>query len=512
MRFAVLDLGSTSFQLLVSDVEDDGALTHVLRDRVILNLGAEVAATGSVPEDQLDRALFVVRRFRDVAERSGAERVIPVATAAFRDAANRPELARAIALAAGTPVRVLAGDEEARCTVAGIRASVALDDGQWVGLDLGGGSLEIAVVRGDRVTWTDTYPLGAARLSRTLVSHDPVSRAERHEIRDLVHELLTGAVEASGAPKHPVTVLAGGTAGAVARLLAARRWPSPPASLNQFEVGIDDLVEVSRTLCALPLSDRLRLPGFDERRADILPAGAVVLATALQVFDVDRAVHAEWGLREGVILREIRAQPPASPEEMREASIQRLVRRWGTAESHPKWVLRHALRLFDETSALHELGPHERQLLSYASQLHDIGARISPDKHHKHGAYLVEHAGLRGFTPSEVAMVASMIRFHRGAGPRTTYPPYAGLTAEERESVRILTGILRLAHGLGRGGEGDVVEIGTRARRKELLISVAGLSNPDGAVAEAEERADVLASALGLRVRFEVVPVGTLTP
>src|SRR6185312_10289848 len=85
IRCAVLDLGSTSFQLLVTDAEADGTLTHVLRDRVILNLGADVAATGRVPEDMLDRALEIVSRFRDVAERSGAQRLLPVATAAFRD-------------------------------------------------------------------------------------------------------------------------------------------------------------------------------------------------------------------------------------------------------------------------------------------------------------------------------------------------------------------------------------------------------------------------------------------
>ena len=83
MRCAVLDLGSTSFQLLVTDADSDGTLTHVLRDRVILNLGAEVASTGRVPDDLLDRALEIVARFRDVAERSGADRMWPVATAAW---------------------------------------------------------------------------------------------------------------------------------------------------------------------------------------------------------------------------------------------------------------------------------------------------------------------------------------------------------------------------------------------------------------------------------------------
>ena len=108
-------------------------------------------------------------------------------------------------------------------------------------------------------------------------------------------------------------------------------------------------------------------------------------------------------------------------------------------------------------------------------------------------------------------MVASMIRFHRGNGPKPSYPPYAGLTDEERLACRVLTGILRIAHGLGRGGESDVEESGIDVRRKELVLTVAGASNTEGAVAEAEERADVLARALGTKIRFEIVPLGTLS-
>src|SRR5512132_3531177 len=120
VRVAVFDLGSTSFQLLVGDVESDGGLTPVLRDRVVLNLGADVAATGRVQPEAVERAANVVRRFRNLASRVDAGAVIPVATAAFREAANRPELAFVIEEAIGTPLRILSGNLEVGATVAGI--------------------------------------------------------------------------------------------------------------------------------------------------------------------------------------------------------------------------------------------------------------------------------------------------------------------------------------------------------------------------------------------------------
>jgi len=510
MRLAVFDLGSTSFQLLVSEADTDGGLTPILRDRVMLNLGAEVAATGEVAPALLDRAIMVVRRFRDLAERAAAGQVIPVATAAFREAANRPELVRALEAAIGEQVRILSGDREARATVAGVRASVALPDEPWVALDLGGGSLEVAVVESGSVRWTDTFPLGAARVARMMVAGDPMTRGERREIRRAVRDLLEPALADADVPRAPLCVAAGGTAGALARLLAAERWPSPPSSLNQFELRIDDLNDLARALGAADLETRLQMPAIDERRVDLLPSGAVVLAAALQVLGAGSAVHSEWGLREGVILQELGFEAPASPAELRRRSVARLATQWGVGGPHIEWVRKHALWLFQHTRELHGLSDVERELLEQTSTIHDIGTRISPDKHHRHGAYLVEHGGLRGFTPVEVATMASMVRFHRGNGPKPSYPPYAGLTEDERLVCRVLTGILRIAHGLGRGGESDVVESRVEVRRKELVISVAGASNPEGAVAEAEERADVLAKALGTKIRFEIVPLGSL--
>ena len=210
--------------------------------------------------------------------------------------------------------------------------------------------------------------------------------------------------------------------------------------MNQFEVPVDALSELSRTLCSSSLEERLTLPGIDERRADLLPAGSVVLATALEQFGAASAVHSEWGLREGVVLREIGAPIPGSPGVLRRSAVDHLAHAWRTDDGHSAAVRRHADRLFDETRELHDLGEVERELLGSAARIHDVGTRISPDKHHKHGAYVVEHAGLRGFSPDEVAMMACIVRFQRGSSPGAGYPPYAALTASEREACRVAHG------------------------------------------------------------------------
>jgi exopolyphosphatase/guanosine-5'-triphosphate,3'-diphosphate pyrophosphatase len=334
-----------------------------------------------------------------------------------------------------------------------------------------------------------------------MVAGDPMTRRERKELRSLVADLLAPAVSASGASPTAPYVVAGGTAGAVVRLLAARRWPDPPDSLNQFAVSTEALRDISRVLSASDRDERLALPGIDERRIDLLPPGSVVLAAALEVFGASTAVHSEWGLREGVVLRALDAPIALESHALRRDAVDRLAGRWRADDRHAQTVRQHAERLFDQTGDLHGLGPIERELLGSAARLHDIGARISVDKHHKHGAYIVEHAGLRGFSPDEIAMMASVVRFQRGSSPRATYPPFAGLLPGERDACRTMVGLFRVAHALARGGAADVTDIDVDIDPTGLLLRVRG-QRPAGAIADAEEQSALLARAFGAAVRI----------
>jgi exopolyphosphatase / guanosine-5'-triphosphate,3'-diphosphate pyrophosphatase len=509
MRYAVLDLGSTSFQLLVTEAGTDGGLTHVLRDRVILNLGATLAAEGHIPQDQMSTAARVVRRFRDIAERSDAQRVLPIATSALRDAANRPEVSSALAEAAGAPIRFIDGVEEGRLVFLGILASVALGEGATLAFDLGGGSLEVVI--GDRsgLRWAESFPLGAARLNRALAKHDPITRSERREIRALVEKLLKPVAEIVAGFDPVRCIAAGGTAGALGRLLAAPRWNPVPSSLNQYAMPLEDLRDLSRTLCAASLEERLGIRAMDVRRADLLHVGSVVLAAAASMFGIDEILHSEWGLREGVVIDELGIDPPGSPEALRASSIARLGSAWGLDAAHVGTVRRLALSLFDETRELHGLGDTDRELLAHGATLHDIGVRVSPDHHHKHGAYLVEHAGLRGFSPEEVATIASLVRFHRGSGPKASYTPFEGLDADRRRSSAVLAGLLRIAHALRRGAGEESEVVHAVVRKGRVRITVGGTSDLRAALDEAQERSDVLSRALDSQVELVASPEET---
>ena len=510
-RFAVLDLGSTTFQLLVAEADQDGSLTPVLRERVVLNLGRVLAEETRIPDDVAGRAAETARRLRDLAVRTGADRLVPIATSALRDSPDRDELEELFEGVIGAPVRFIDGREEARLTFAGVAASVALGRGTTLLLDLGGGSLEVALADPEGLRWGRSLPVGAGRLTGLLISHEPPTREERRAVRAAVEDAVAPLVPKVEAADPARCIASGGTAGALARVLAAERWGAPPASLNQFELSVAELRDLTRDLASLPLDERLRVPGVDERRAELLPAGGWILTAAAAAFGVKTLVHSEWGLREGAVLDALGlAQgPPPSPEELRRRSVDRLVRAWGEDPVHVEMVARIAGRLFDDTEPAHGLGPAERELLVHAARLHEIGVRVSPARLHKHGAYLIENAGLRGFDPDRVSVLASLVRFSRGKDPRPVYQPFAELEPDEQEAVVVMSGLLRIAHAIARGPEGERLDAAAEVGDREIRIRLSGSANPEAAVAEARQASRLLERALERKVRFDIVLAAT---
>ncbi len=137
VRVAVLDLGSSSFHLMVVDAARDRLLTPVLRRRSFLHLGTEVASTGGIPVERAALAVRTVRRFRAAADEAGADLIVAVATAALRDASNGSEVLTRMERALGVPIRLLSGEDEARLCFMGQRAGVWVGFEPVLGLDLG---------------------------------------------------------------------------------------------------------------------------------------------------------------------------------------------------------------------------------------------------------------------------------------------------------------------------------------------------------------------------------------
>ena len=461
-RTAVIDLGSNSFRLVVFTAAH-GWWKRTDEIFLAVRVGAGLDATGELGEAPMQRALEAVEVFAHflTATQIGAQDVAAVATSAIRDASNQAAFLERVQLDTGLQVRVLSRDEEAHYGYLAAVNSTTLADG--VVLDLGGGSMQLVEVNSRHPGRLGSWPLGAVRMTEHfLPDGDEASKKERKALRAHVEQAL--ADDAAWLPRAGRRLV--GIGGTMRNLAAAVQAEEdlPSLGVQGFEirrVALDDLI---KRLAHLPASERSSIKGIKYARADLILAGAIVVQAVLEFGGFDAIEVTEAGLREGVFFGSHLDGDPPLFDDVRRASVLNLAARYHVDHAHTEHVCRLALGLFDELAAagLHDGDRWERELLWCACVLHDIGMSVDYDDHHKHSRYLILNAGLPGFTPREVALIAQAARYHRKG-----MPDFGELEplALDGDSARLdrMSILLRLAEDLERSRDQSVREAHVRS-------------------------------------------------
>jgi exopolyphosphatase / guanosine-5'-triphosphate,3'-diphosphate pyrophosphatase len=495
VRIAALDLGSNSFHLLVVEARADGTFDVLAREKVMLRLGDAVARRGLLGADLVARAVEAVRRLAVLARSAGAAEIIAVGTAALRDATDTAELIERAQAGCGIRVDVIDGLREAELVFRAVQASVLIDPGPALALDLGGGSLELMV--GDRaaLVWATSVPLGVGWLTE-LAGDGPVKRVESH-VRSTIEEMLAPHWSEIDALAPQMLIGSSGTLRALAR--TAARIPDG-AVLNQLSVGRSELESLRERLCESDVEERLHIPGLDTRRVDQLPVGSVLLSAVMQRCKVSALTVSDWALREGIVLEAIEAAglpgPGPAPRAVRRHSVVSLCRRCGWNEEHARQVAELAVSLFDQTLPLHGLAAEDRELLELASLLHDIGEHVALEGHERHSAYLIRHGDLRGFSPEEVNLLASVGRFHRRGEPKESFTCYRVLGADWRERTRRLVALLRVADALDRAHVGSVGSLRVEIMSDRVRLTVSPLRSLEPELWALSQKRDLFEATL----------------
>ncbi len=510
MRVAAFDLGSNSFHLLVVDASADGHFVPLARDKETLRLGDMVSREGRVTEAGLAKAIATVQRFKSQADGLGAVEVMACATSAIRDADNGGEVIDAIYAATGVRVQLLSGIEEARLIFQAVRASVVIDPGPALCLDLGGGSLEVMVGGPDGLLRAATLPLGVGRLTTELVRDDPPSADDARRLRERLTATLAPVAEEMAVFRPTMTVATSGTLSDLARMAVARRTGAVPAALNHVTVTREEVDALHADIMAATVAQRTKMPGLDPRRADQMPAGSMVAVVAMELFGIAELTMSAWAMREGIVLEVIGRADPAlwtsDAHAIRRSSVLGLARRCNWDEAHSRHVTRLALDLFDATAQLHGYGSDERELLEHASLLHDIGIHVAHESHHKHTAYLIQHGKLRGYDPEQVDALACLARYHRRGEPKPSHEPFNTLNPELQQQVTTLAALLRIADGLDLSHTGTVSSIEIDIDKSRVRIEVTGVGDLQMELWGGRRKRQLFEKVFGRRLEFAAAP------
>lgn len=469
-RVAAIDIGSNSIRQIVADVSSEGAIQVVDEMKAAPRLAAGLMESGALSEDSMLRAVESIERMATLARQFGAERIDAVATSAVRDASNASAFLARVQRVTGLRVRVLDGDEEARLSFRSAVAHFDLGVGRTVVVDIGGGSLELALSAEGIIERLGSLPFGAIRLTEQFLSNGSDPKAIRR-LRSAVAEGLRAVL-----PKRDwrgaQLIGSGGTFTNLAGIHLARQGILTARSVHAAHIPRAELEHILDMLAALSPEERRRVPGLNAERADIIVAGIAAAAEVLRRLEGREIVVSRYGIREGLLLEAARVQPTiADPGQARARSVAEFADRCHVEQPHSRHVQHLALVLFDALGERLALARGDRDVLADAAVLHDSGYHISYERHHKHSYHLVLHADLLGMSPSDQVIVANVARYHRGAKPKKSHRNFGMLDKSLRRRIKALSALLRVADGFDRGHVGAVADLKVRQLKRAIRIT-----------------------------------------
>ncbi|OPX71586.1 MAG: exopolyphosphatase [Methanoregulaceae archaeon PtaB.Bin152] len=480
---AFFDIGTNSIRLLVVCLHRDCTYHVLTRQKEVVRLGEGEFDDHCIRESAIERAVVVCQRFIDLAHSFGVEEYVAVATSATREAMNKNDLLHRLRQEARLDVRIISGEEEARLIYLGVAGNMHLGDERAVFIDIGGGSTEIIVGGQHTYEVLASLPLGAIRLTNQFFARGfdgSVSKKRYESICRSVNDVIARELS-----RFPVTIpgRAIGSSGTIINLAEiASRTSNGSRSSGPEVLDRKSLSRVISLLCSLPLKERRNVPGINPDRGDIIIAGAAVLDCLMEALSIERIEITGRGLQDGLLadyLTRMEGFPLLGQLTVRDRSVLQFARSCGVNEFHARTVAKIALELFDSAgkAGLHGFGPEERELLLYATFLHDVGSFISYQDHQVHSHYLISNSDLPGFSRKEALIMATIARFHRKKAPGKQELSSTGLDPADQKKARALVALLRMAESLDRSHAALVRHAafqGTTGKNAILVISAVG--------------------------------------
>ena len=298
MRLGVLDVGSNTVHLQIVDTSPGARPNPTFNYKEELKLTQYISSDNLVSDEGIEKLRSSIKRAIEQSASVQTQELLPFATSALREASNGEEIINSINKDFKIDLQVLSGEEEAKLTFLAARRWFGWSSGRLLVIDIGGGSLEMAVGVDESPEIATSLPLGAARLTKNFLKGDPYTdksiRALRDHIEDKLEQILPSLV------KHQDTDRAIATSKTL-RTLA--RLSGDWFDGSGKNISVEAIRKISAKLSEMDDTSRAKLPGVSENRASQIVAGAFVAESVMRNLDIKELEICPWALREGVVLK-----------------------------------------------------------------------------------------------------------------------------------------------------------------------------------------------------------------
>jgi exopolyphosphatase/guanosine-5'-triphosphate,3'-diphosphate pyrophosphatase len=428
---AAVDMGSNSFHMVVARMEHgEPRVIDRLRDTV--RMAAGLRNDGTLDAEHRARALSCLARFGQRIAGLPSMRVRAVGTNTVRRLASPQTFLAAAETALGHPIEIVSGREEGRLIFLGAAHDLPVSRESRLVIDVGGGSTEFIIGRGLAPLHTESVQAGCIASTLRFFPGGKLTRKRWQRAVSDIGVLLQQFAEDYRESGWRDVYGSSGTAKAIGAVVQAMKFSDDgitPAALGSLRDALIEQEQISA----------LKLPGLAEDRVPVIAGGVVILEAAVAALGIERMQVCESSMREGLLWDLLGRAGGSDP---RTASIDALAARYGVDRAQARRVESTALQLFDQVAASWKLQADVREWLSWASRVHEIGLAIAHSQHHRHGAYILRHADLAGFSRQEQQLLAAVVEMHRRKPDKAII---AALPPRHRQLARSITALLRLA-------------------------------------------------------------------
>jgi exopolyphosphatase/guanosine-5'-triphosphate,3'-diphosphate pyrophosphatase len=504
VHIAAIDAGSNAVRLSVARAYSALDIEPVHMERYPVRLGESVFVRPRFSEEIFKKAAKAFRHFHEVMAEYGVTRYRAVATSATREARNRKAFLRRIRQKSGIALEVISATEEARLGREAVIAALGPETPPRCIADLGGGSLEISVLRNHAVEQSAQLPVGTVRLITTLDLPGAIRPAEAEQVRRYVRALLESKLAPRPNLNEGTAVALGGNAETLASIAPGPRQHG----LQTMELAL--LRERLPDILSRDVRERMKAYAVRRDRADVMGVAAITFLTLGRYLNLRTFALPGVGVREG-LLQEIAREAFSRKEPHRyDAKARQLLvgtrsfaRRLGYEQQHAEHVRELSIQLFDQLQAVHHMPAHSRVLLEAGALLHDTGHMISHRGHHKHGEYLALNGDILGLDGRDRAIAAALVRYHnRKSEPAGHHPAYSALEDADKPVARRLAAILRIAEALDHSHRQRVLKIRTTFQRGAVCLQVYARGDATEDLRDASRSAELFEKEFHVKIYF----------
>lgn len=410
-RIAIIDVGSNSARLVITEAYTSGAFNMVYNQKEALRLAQKLDKDGNLTPTAFKDTLECMKNFALMCKFFKASKIIAVGTAAMRNAPNGPELAAAIKKKTGITLEIISGKTEAYMSYLGVINTIPIKDALI--FDLGGGSTELILIKDKKMVDSISLPIGCVNLTSSLKIRDALTPEQTRKLRKVINDQVSKVpwLKAEGLPLIGV----GGTIRSYGKIDQKRvKYYTP--KIHNYKFKVTDFKNTLKYLQGCTIAERKQVSGMSLDRADIIVAGGFIIKALSDKLKAKELIVSGCGLREG-LFDEYRCRllkRPLIPKDILTTSTDDIMHLYSPDIEHSQVVCNYALSVFDAWKNIHKVAENWRPLLRTAALLHDIGIRVNYYSHARHSGYIIENACLFGEDHLKIVYAGIMAAWHNG--------------------------------------------------------------------------------------------------